>query len=379
MTEKLYDKDAYISRFTATVTDCKAAENGYAVALDSTAFFPESGGQQGDRGKIADCTVFDTQIKDGTIWHYTDKPFDIGDTVTCELDFSERFAKMQNHTGEHIISGIFYKLYGAENVGFHLYGKIVTFDTSLPFTAEQLEKAERLANEAVWENKPIFAYYPTEDELKNLEYRSKGELDGDIRIVEIEGYDRCACCAPHVKSTGEVGLIKFLSAEPHRRGMRIQMVCGEYALEDYKTKYKTVSELSALLCAPKEEITPAVQALFEKIAALENDIRAIKSNICLPYIEKIAAADKNTAVFGDFDAEQMRQIANAANNGIIAGVFSGDDSTGYRYTLKCTDEEILRGFTSRLNSELCGRGGGRGEMTSGSVKATKEQILKLFE
>ncbi len=379
MTEKLYDQDAYLQSFTATVLACEKADNGYAVTLDSTAFFPESGGQQGDRGKIGDAFVFDTKIVDGVILHYTDSPLKTNEQVLCEINFDERFAKMQNHTGEHIVSGIFYKLYGAENVGFHLHDNIVTFDTSLPLTTAQLEKSELLANKAVWENRPIFAYYPPCDELKKLDYRSKGELEGDVRIVEIDGYDRCACCAPHVSSTGQVGLIKFISAEPHRRGMRIQMVCGEYALDDYKQKFKTVSELSSLLCAPKNEVTPAVIALQNKISELEYDNRALKNLLCKPYAQKIAESDKNTAIIGDFDAEQMREIANAANDGLIAGVFSGNDEKGYRYTLKCTDAAALCQFTARLNSELSGRGGGRGQMTSGSVNAKRAQILEFFK
>ena len=157
--------------------DCKPCETGFAVTLDKTAFFPEGGGQAGDKGIIDDVNVFDTRIENGVIYHYTDKPLNVGVTITGKIDFDRRFGFMQNHTGEHIVSGIAHKLYGVNNVGFHLGEDIVTLDFDRELTREQLDEIERLANSKVWQNLPVTAYYPIDEELNNTDYRSNRFID----------------------------------------------------------------------------------------------------------------------------------------------------------------------------------------------------------
>ena len=241
MTVKLYDIDSHLSEFSATVLSC---ENAVAV-LDKTAFFPEGGGQTSDTGYIDGVKVNDVQIKDGVIYHYLESDIEVGKTVECKLLWDERFRKMQNHSGEHIISGIVHSLYGFDNVGFHLSKAEMTMDFDGVLTREDLLKIEKLANAAVWQNVKFNCYYP--ESLENLEYRSKLDLTEDVRIVEIEGYDRCACCAPHVNTSAEIGVIKILDFCKLRGGVRLFVKCGSDALDDYNCRYQNDLKISSLL------------------------------------------------------------------------------------------------------------------------------------
>ncbi|MEE1074620.1 MAG: alanyl-tRNA editing protein [Acutalibacteraceae bacterium] len=233
MTEKLYDIDSHLKEFTATVIDSYQKADGYVTVLDRTAFFPEGGGQASDIGYINDAEVYDVRIQDGIIYHYTTKPFKKGETVLGKLDFERRFDFMQQHSAEHIVSGIAHKYYACENVGFHLGEDIVTLDFDKSLTREDILRIEALSNEAVFKNVGIKAYYPDSEAIKAIEYRSKKEIEGAVRIVEIEGVDSCACCAPHVNFSGEIGLIKLLGFERLRGGVRIELKAGRRALEDY--------------------------------------------------------------------------------------------------------------------------------------------------
>ena len=244
-TKKLYYEDSHRKEFKATVLSCeerltaKGKKDGYAVVLDQTAFFPEGGGQFGDRGWIDDVEVYDTHEKGGIILHYTKMPVEAGTTVTGKLDFAERFSRMQEHSGEHIVSGIVHRLHGYDNVGFHLGSENTTLDFNGELSEEQLLEVERLANEAVFADLPVQISYPSREELKTLDYRSKIEIEGQVRLVEIPGVDICACCAPHVTHTGEIGMIKFIACDRHRGGCRVTMLAGIRALKDYQEKQDT--------------------------------------------------------------------------------------------------------------------------------------------
>ena len=376
MTEKLYEKDAYIKEFTARVLDCKPCERGFAVTLDKTAFFPEGGGQAGDKGIIDDVNVFDTRIENGVIYHYTDKPLNVGATITGKIDFDRRFGFMQNHTGEHIVSGIAHKLYGVNNVGFHLGEDIVTLDFDRELTREQLDEIERLANSKVWQNLPVTAYYPIDEELNNTDYRSKKEIDGAVRLVEIKDTDICACCAPHVKSTGEIGLIKLLDTERMRGGIRIALKCGAFALDDYQLKYENISQISALLSAKQENAAEVVKKLDEKYTLEKQKINELKKKIAEL---TIAIADENTRCLfiDDCDVKDLQLIADKLHkkHGGIRGAFSGSGES-FAFAI-CGEDNELQQFFKKFKSELTVRGGGRGGMMQGTVIATKENI-KLF-
>ena len=233
MTEKLFYQDSHRSTFTAIVQEVRPSGNGYEIILDRTAFFPEGGGQSSDTGSLGGVSVSDVQEIDGKIIHYTDGPLVEGTEVEGCIDWTERFSKMQQHTGEHIVSGLIHKIYGYHNVGFHLGTDSVTLDFNGVVPKEKLHEIEQLANEAVAKNLPVQVLYPMDEELSKISYRSKIEIEGQVRIVVIDGYDVCACCAPHVKQTGEIGLIKLVGMQNYKGGVRISMLCGFRALEDY--------------------------------------------------------------------------------------------------------------------------------------------------
>lgn len=373
MTVKLYDIDSHLSEFTATVISC---ENSVAV-LDKTAFFPEGGGQTADTGFIDGVRVNDVQIKDGVIYHYLEKDIEIGKTVDCKLDWDERFRKMQNHSGEHIISGIVHSLFGFDNVGFHLSKTEMTMDFNGMLTREDLLKVEYLANKAVWENVKFNCYYP--ESLEDLEYRSKLDLSEDVRIVEIENYDRCACCAPHVNSSSEIGIIKILDFEKCKGGARLWVKCGADALADYNLKYQNGLKISSLLCAQQNNIAEAVEKLIETEGELKFKITDLKRRLIAEKVKAFRDDSDITAEFeADMDVKELQLYADRLYKkaGGIRAVFSGKDNE-YLFAI-VGDELPLQELFKKLKGTLNIRGGGRGSIVQGTVFATKTEILKIM-
>ncbi|MBE6810911.1 MAG: alanyl-tRNA editing protein [Ruminococcaceae bacterium] len=378
MTEKLYEQNAYVKEFTAKVLECKASDNFYKIVLDKTAFFPEGGGQAADKGVLADVEIFDVQIENENIYHYATKPLEIGGEVVGKINFDRRFNFMQNHTGEHIVSGIAHKLFGVNNVGFHLGEELVTIDFDKELTREQLDKIEYLANQKVWQNLPVKAYFPTEEELEKTEYRSKKAIDGAVRLVEITGTDICACCAPHVKNTGEIGIIKLLDTEKMRGGIRIILKCGNFALQDYRNKYQNVSQISALLSAKQENAYESVQKLDEKCTAASQKITELKKKIA--DITVLSATSEDNCIFvDDCDIKSLQLLADKLHKkfGGIRAVFS--ENTGNFSFAMCGENDELQEIFAKFKSQFTVRGGGRGGMVQGTVDATKENINLFFE
>lgn len=379
MTEKLYDKDSHLKEFTGTVLSCKKTGEKYAVTLNRTAFFPEGGGQQSDRGYIGDAYISDVQIKNGEILHFADKPLSVGQAYDCKLDFDFRFRNMQNHSGEHIISGIVHRLYGFNNVGFHL-GAEMTMDFDGELTRRQLDEIEDLANKAVYENLPVKAYYPTDEELKQLDYRSKLDLKEDVRIVEIKGVDVCACCAPHVKATGEIGVIKILDFEKYKGGVRLIVKCGADALRDYREKYKNVLEISNLLSAKQFEVSVAVVRLNEQLSAEKAAAAALKKRLIAEKAAGFAPDTDKTAVFENgLDIKELQLLADALckKAGGIRGAFSGADGA-FSFAI-CGEETALGEFFAKFKAAFNTRGGGRNGIRQGTVCADRAEIEGLFK
>ena len=379
MTEKLYDKDSHLKEFTGTVLSCKKTGEKYAVTLNRTAFFPEGGGQQSDRGYIGDAYISDVQIKNGEILHFADKPLSVGQAYDCKLDFDFRFRNMQNHSGEHIISGIVHRLYGFNNVGFHL-GAEMTMDFDGELTRRQLDEIEDLANKAVYENLPVKAYYPTDEELKSLDYRSKLDLKEDVRIVEIKGVDVCACCAPHVKATGEIGIIKILDFEKYKGGVRLLVKCGADALRDYREKYKNVLEISNLLSAKQFEVSVAVVRLNEQLSAEKAAAAALKKRLIAEKAAGFAPDTDKTAVFENgLDIKELQLLADALckKAGGIRGAFSGADGA-FSFAI-CGEETALGEFFAKFKAAFNTRGGGRNGIRQGTVCADRAEIEGLFK
>lgn len=378
MTEKLYEKDAYIKEFTATVIDCISADNAFKIILDKTAFFPEGGGQASDMGVLDETEIFDVQIEDKTIYHYAKEPIKVGSEIIGKIFFERRFFFMQNHTGEHIVSGIAHRYFGVNNVGFHLSEDFVTVDFDKELSREQLNIVEYLANQTVWQNLPVRAYFPTEEELEKTEYRSKKEIDGAVRLVEIKDTDICACCAPHVKNTGEIGIIKLLDTEKMRGGIRIILKCGNFALQDYKNKYQNVFQISTLLSAKQENAYESVQKLDEKCTIASQKITELKKKIADMAVS--AASQNDTCIFVDgCDVKELQLLADKLHKkfGGIRAVFS--ENTGNFSFAICAEDDELQELFAKFKSQFTVRGGGRGGMVQGTVEATSESINLFFE
>lgn len=380
ITEKLYDKDSHIKAFTAKVIDCRKSENGFEIILDKTAFFPEGGGQYADTGKIGEATVTDVQIINNEIVHYTDKPLSISDEISCEIDWEQRFRRMQNHSGEHIVSGIVHTLYGYENVGFHL-GDDVTIDFDGELTREQLLDVEKRANEAIYKNVKFICEYPDEEALKNLNYRSKLELTENVRIVTVEGYDVCACCAPHVYSAGEIGIIKILDFARHRGGIRVHLLCGKDALEDYETKYDNLRSVATALCTKQNETAPAFIKFNEEHGALKAELAALKRELAQRKASAIENTDECILIFeADTDMNDLRKLVlnGAEKTSKLCAGFSGSDSSGYRFAIASKSID-LREKSKIIISALNGRGGGSSELLQGNSESAKNEIEKFFK
>lgn len=379
MTIKLYDQDSHIRQFEATVVSCIKKGKGYEVILDKTAFFPEAGGQTADTGKIGGATVSDVQERGSDLVHITDSPLEEGAKVSCELDWEVRFRKMQNHTGEHIVSGITNRLHGASNVGFHLSADDVTLDFDCELTREQLNYIEYLANVCVSRNLSVTARYPEPEELEKMEYRSKLELTENVRIVTIEDCDCCACCAPHVKSTGEVGLIKLLDFARHKGGVRIHMQCGLDALDDYREKYANIQSISAQLSAKQHETADAVRRFMEELERQKRACAEMTEKYVAVRLSMLDGTRRNLCVFEEnMDAIAMRGLVNGMmemTDGICGAFCAKQDGWSYVIGSRAVP---LRAKAKEINSRLCGKGGGTDEMIQGSVSCTRELIEEYF-
>ncbi len=379
MTEKLYYKDAYISDFSARVLSCDALEGYYDIVLDKTAFFPEEAGQTADSGYIADSEVFDAREILGIVHHYAKAPVAVGETVSCKLNFDERLEKMRSHTAEHIVSGIFHSLYGVENTGFHLGHSDVTFDTSAPISREQLAEAERLANLAVRRDLEVTSYFPSADELPTLKYRSKLDLKENVRIVNIGDVDSCACCAPHVKHTGEIGYIRFIDCVKHKGGSRIRMLAGERAYDYITRLLQENSAISVMLCAPTSEISAEVKKLMDAKLECDRRISSLYERTAELYANSVKETEGDLLVcLPELDMNSLRSFVNLASarvGGMLLAVTGSDGD--YKYVLHKSGDDFASSVKD-LNSALCGKGGGRAPMAQGSLAAKLCDIQNYF-
>ena len=375
MTEKLFYQDSHRSTFTAIVQEVRPSGNGYEIILDRTAFFPEGGGQSSDTGSLGGVSVSDVQEIDGKIIHYTDGPLVEGTEVEGCIDWTERFSKMQQHTGEHIVSGLIHKIYGYHNVGFHLGTDSVTLDFNGGVPKEKLHEIEQLANEAVAKNLPVQVLYPTDEELSKISYRSKIEIEGQVRIVVIDGYDVCACCAPHVKQTGEIGLIKLVGMQNYKGGVRISMLCGFRALEDYYQKEKNNREIAVMLSAKEYETAVEVERLQEELAMKKAKIAELEQKFLEQKVETLDISGEIVCLFEETDPVMTRELVNLLlkKGAKMAAVFSGNEREGYRYVLGSRSLDVRKNG-KLLNEAFHGRGGGKPEMVQGTVQGKREEI-----
>ncbi len=380
VTKKLFYEDSYMKEFTARVLDVQEKDGAWYVVLDQTAFFPEGGGQYSDTGYLDQVRVLDVQEKDGVIWHKTDALLQVGAEVTGKLNWEERFDKMQQHTGEHIMSGLVHAKFGYNNVGFHLADTYCTMDFDGPIEPEEMEKIETKANQAVWDNVAIKVLYPTKEEAAKMTYRSKIEIEGQIRIVEIPGYDVCACCAPHVEHTGEIGLIKVIDMIHYKGGERVTMLCGARALKKVQELDQNTKAISQLLSVKEADTAAAVEHLQEEETGLKGDMVGLRRQLLTYQAEEIPIAEGVTAVFdADLEKDAPRELMNRLldRGAKICAVFAGSDEAGYRYVIGSRTEDV-RPLGKRLNETFNGRGGGKPEMVQGSLTGAEAEIRKMI-
>lgn len=379
MTEKLYYKDSYLTVCKAEVQDIIYDTDFVLIVLDKTTFFPGGGGQPCDTGMINELIVVEAFEKDGIIFHkLKDKECTvaIGDTVNCGVFYQKRFEYMRAHTGEHILSGVAHNKFGVDNVGFHMdENALMTIDFDKYLDSDSLELIEFSANDFVLKNLKVTAEFFPISEAKKMQYRSKLEFTDDVRIVEIDSVDKCACCAPHLKNTAEAGYIKILSSASHRGGVRLTVKCGMSAYREFAKRYKQVMKISALLCAKHDEADKAVESLIESNKAVKFKQDEIKSEYFEFAASLIEEKDIILQFYKKFSVDDLRNISNliAAKCSIASVLLSGDDSNGYSYCIY-SDRLDMKKFCRAFNSSLNGTGGGKGTMIQGKVRSSASDI-----
>ena len=379
-TEKLYYADPFLKEFTATVLDCQAGKNGYTVTLDRTAFYPEGGGQPADHGTLDGAAVTDVHEKNGVIFHNVDRAVEIGKTVSGFIDWARRFDHMQQHSGEHICSGLICGRYGCDNVGFHMGTDIVTIDFNADIPWEELLEIEGQANRYIQEDHPIDIQFHRGAELDAIDYRSKKPLEGDVRIVAFPGADCCACCGTHVLRSGQVGLVKFLSVQKFREGVRIELLCGQRALDYLSRTWEQAKAIGQHLSVKPVDAAAAVERLEGELSALKMRCAGLEEAV-FAGIAAEQAGKGNVLLFQPpMKPDSVRKLADAVSKacGGLAAVFAGEGSH-YAYALGRADGQDISAAVKALNGGLHGRGGGRNGFAQGSVEAAQSAIEAFFK
>lgn len=377
-TEKIYYRDPFCWTFDAVVVECKAGKEGWLITLDRTAFYPEGGGQPADHGTLGGACVSDVHEKDGVILHTCDRPLPVGERIEGQVDGRRRFDHMQGHSGEHIVSGILCAMLGYDNVGFHMGEACITIDFNGPVTPEQLGEVERRANAVIWADEAVEIFYPTPEELEVLEYRSKKALTGQVRIVRFPGADTCACCGTHVLRAGQVGLVKLLSCQSFRSGVRIEMLCGRRAMEYLSDMTLQNRRTAQLLSAKPEEAFAAVKRLKEEAESLKIRLTELENADFARQAEQMRGCGDVLLLREGLQPDGVRRLAIALGEtcGGRAAVFGGREGD-WKYALSLPEGD-LRDFVREMNAALHGRGGGKPGFVQGGAACTREEIEAFF-
>ena len=377
---ELFYTNPYLREFDATVVACTEGKKGFEVVLDNTAFYPEGGGQPADLGTLGEAKVSDVRRQNGVIVHFTDKALEVGATVHGVLDWERRYDNMQNHTGEHVLSGVINHAFGYENVGFHMHDDAITIDMDGPMTDDDVKAMEKAANDMIKADIAVDISFPSAEERAAMGFRSKKELTGKVRIVNIPTADCCACCGTHVKSTQEVGIIKVLSASKHRGGTRIEFVCGDRALRDFTKKHDEVIKASRLLSVKPDEVAAAVERMLQTLVARDERIAQMNQRYFEMKTTMLPADQTILTLFEEgltpFElklfATQVAESKKAQVTALLAPAAAADGTVVYNYVI-AWDDARLREASKTLNQRLNGRGGGK-DMVQGSFKAARAEI-----
>ena len=378
-TRKLYYEDCHLAEFTAAVLSCEACEKGFRIILDRTAFYPEGGGQAADTGILGGVNVLHVSEEGENVVHLCGGPLEVGGSVEGRIHWDRRFDLMQQHTGEHIISGLIHEKYGHHNVGFHMGADAITIDFDGIVPPEDLPQLEAAANAAIWADIPLKIWTPGPEELPDVFYRTKRALDWPVRIVQVPGYDSCACCGVHVARTGEIGLVKLFSSVRFRSGSRIELLCGRRAMEFLSRNYEQNLLVSRAFSAKLAETGAAAEKMNKLLGQQKMKIAALETQIFESIADKCAGKGDVLILREGLDSVLVRKLADLAAEtcGGTAAVFSGSDEAGYSYALAKRGGD-LRQFVREMNAALSGRGGGKPEFQQGSVKVSREAVLEHF-
>ena len=377
-TEKLYYADPFLTDFTATVLDCQPGKNGYLVTLDRTAFYPEGGGQPADHGVLDGAAVTDVHEKNGVILHNVDRAVEIGKTVAGAIDWGRRFDHMQQHSGEHIVSGMLCSAFHCDNVGFHMGADTVTIDYNADISWEQALDIERRANRYIWEDHPVHIWYPSPAELAALPYRSKKALEGAVRISEFPGADMCACCGTHVDSSGQVGLVKLLSCQKFRDGVRLELLCGQRALDYLSACWEQARQIGQALSVKPETSAAAVERMQGELLTAKERAARLEEQVFAHTAAQYAGAGDVLLITEPLEGDGVRRLCDAVaqSAGGRCAVFAGADGA-YKYAVIHAGQDI-RPLVKDMNTALHGRGGGRDGFAQGSAACTAEEIRAFF-
>ena len=377
-TRKLYYEDSHLSQFSARVTHCEQTEKGYEILLDATAFYPEGGGQAADTGTLGMVRVLDVRERDGQLVHLCSGPLEPGSVVEGRIDYDARFIRMQQHTGEHIVSGIIHRRHGYHNTGFHMNLERIVIDFDGVISPEELARIELEANEAIWRNIPLHIWTPGPEELARLSYRTKRALPWPVRIVEIPGYDICACCGTHVAATGEIGLIKLLSVIPFRGGVRMEMVCGRPAFELMNTVFDQNRQVSRVFSAQITQTGDAARQFADQLAAQKYRVVQLERQMFSITAESLRGRGSLVYFADGLTPGSLRELADAVAEtcGGTAALFSGEDGS-WNYCLAAREGD-LRQLGRDMTAALHGRGGGKANFQQGKVSASRAEILDFF-
>ena len=374
MTIRLYEEDSELLDFTATVISCEQKGDVFLAELDRTAFFPEGGGQGADHGTLGTASVTDCHDHHGTILHTLTAPLTPGETVEGHVDGRRRLSMMQQHSGEHIFSGLVHRHFGYNNVGFHIGSDAVTMDFDGKMVLEDALHIEALANEAIWKDLPVHAWYPGAEALENIEYRSKKAIDGDVRIVSIEGYDTCACCGTHVRHTGQIGQIKVIAFQNYKSGVRISILCGMRALAYENELLAENREISHITSAKPGELAAAVSHLTRERDQLKFDLGRMASRLFTSLVQ--ASEDDFPVLRADFlPVAQLRPSAGEAAEGRRGALVIARREGGWNYALSSRTMDI-RPLSRELQNALGGKGGGSADMVQGVFSEVSEEEIR---
>ncbi len=378
-TIKLYESDQYCREFTAKVISCEAGDNGFDVVLDKSAFFPEGGGQKGDIGVLGDAKVTDTQIVGETIIHKTDKPLEAGSEVCGEINWQVRFERMQNHSAEHIVSGVAFSIFGCNNVGFHMSDASMIVDLDKKLSADDITQIEIASNKAVYDNIDIIAIYPTKEEIPELSYRSKKNIEGNLRLIKIGDVDFCACCAPHVAKTGEIGVIKIIDAAAYKGGTRIEILAGSWALNDYLFLNASNKAIMKLLSAPRDKSAEGVSRLLDRIGQLTGEKNQLVRELAITKLSLTKVGENGYAFCDNCSFDDLRCCSNSVvEQGTAMCVLMSESAENeYCYVINSNNADITP-VLKQLNAAFNGKGGGKGNYAQGKLVGAKADIESLL-